>query len=93
MAKGNKIVENQPLVFTGVTPAQYTRLIEKAKASGIELSGNNGTASKFGTKVAWDYSPDTEQLTLQCLNTPFFLRAGEVDAKLQSLVRQSLAGA
>jgi hypothetical protein len=78
-----------PQVFKGVTPEQYARLVEKASASGIELNGNNGTASRFGVEIAWNYSPDTQELTLQCLNAPFFMSAADVDARIQKLVRES----
>jgi hypothetical protein len=42
-----------PQVFSGIAPGQYARLIEKAKAAGIDLSGNSGTATKFGVEVSW----------------------------------------
>jgi hypothetical protein len=80
-----------PQVFKGITPEQYARLTEKAGESGIALSGPSGTASKFGVEVTWNYSQDTRELTLQCLKTPFFVKAAEVDAKIATLVQQSLA--
>lgn len=80
-----------PQVFQGVTPEQYARLVEKAKEAGIELSGNSGTASKFGVEIAWNYSPDAQELTLQTLKAPFFMSVADVDAQIQSLMRSSLA--
>ena len=80
-----------PQVFHGVTPDQYARLVEKAKASGIDIGGNTGAASKFGVEISWNYIPATQELTLQCLKTPFFMSASEVTAKIHSLVEQSLA--
>jgi hypothetical protein len=82
-----------PLVFRQFTPAQFARLIAKAQAAGIALSGNSGTASKFGLEVSWDYAPDKQKLTLQCLRTPSFVSADEVNAKLQALVKESLSDA
>jgi hypothetical protein len=76
-------------VFGDVTPVQYARLVAKAKAAGIELSGNSGTASKYGVEVAWNYAPETLELTLQCLKTPFFVSAADVNAKIQALVKES----
>lgn len=81
--------ESAPQVFSGVTPAQYERLVEKAKAAGIELSGNRGTASKFGVEVTWTYVPETQQLTLQTLKAPFFMKPADVDAKIQTMVKES----
>ena len=80
-----------PHVFRGVTPEKYARLMEKAKAAGIGLSGNKGTASKFGVEIAWNYEPAAQELTLQCLKTPFFMSAADVDARIDKLVAESLA--
>ncbi len=76
--------------FEGITPAQYSRLVAKAKAAGIELNGNSGTASKYGVEVAWNYAPETQELTLQCLKTPFFVSSADVDSKIQTLVKESV---
>jgi hypothetical protein len=81
------------LVFPSVTPAQFAQLVQQAQASGINLSGNSGSASKFGVEVSWNYSPDTQQLTLECLHTPFFVSRVDVESRLRSLVQQSLASA
>jgi hypothetical protein len=86
-----KMAPSAPQVFNGVTPDQYARLAEKAKAAGIDIDGNSGAASKFGVEIAWNYVPTTQELTLQCLKTPFFMKASDVNAKIQSLVTQSLA--
>ena len=79
-----------PQVFTGVTPDQFARLVEKARGAGIDLNGNSGTASKFGVEMSWNYEPDKQQLTIQCLKTPPFLNAADIDARIQTLVQQSL---
>ena len=80
-----------PQVFKGVTPEQYARLVEKARGAGIDLNGNSGTASKYGVEIAWNYVPDSQELTLQTLKKPFFMSVADVDGRIQSLVRDSLA--
>lgn len=80
-----------PQVFRGVTPDRYARLVEKARGAGIDLSGNSGTAAKFGVEIAWNYVPANEELTLQCVKTPFFMSAADVDARIKKLVEESLA--
>jgi hypothetical protein len=80
-----------PHVFKGVTPDKYARLVEKARGAGIDLNGNSGTASKFGIEIAWNYSPEAQELTLQCLKAPFFMSAADVDKRMQALVQESLA--
>jgi hypothetical protein len=85
------MASSAPQVFKGVTPEQYDQLVGKAQAAGIDLNGTSGTASKFGVEISWNYSPQTQKLTLQCLKTPFFVKAADVDAKIRTLVTESLA--
>lgn len=81
----------EPQVFNGITPDQYAKLAEKARAAGIDVSGDSGTASKFGVEVTWNYSPADQVLTMQCLKAPFFMSRADVDARIQKLVQDSLA--
>ena len=85
------MAESAPQVFSGITPEQYASLLQKAQANGFDLSGNSGTASKFGVQVVWNYSPDEQQLTFQCLRTPFFMKPEDVNAKIEAMVKESLA--
>ena len=52
------MAQSAPQVFSGITPTQYASLLLKAQANGLDLTGNNGTASKFGVEMAWNYSPN-----------------------------------
>jgi hypothetical protein len=81
---------NPPLRFSGITPEKFESLLQKAKDAGFNLAGNSGTAEKFGVEISWSYSPEHQMLTLQCMRTPFFVKADDVDAKLQLLVREAL---
>lgn len=74
-------------VFSGVTPEQYAQLVEKAAAAGIALTGNAGKAETFGVEVEWNYSPDSQELTIQCLSTPFFITPDAVNARIAGLVK------
>lgn len=82
-----------PLIFNNISPDQYAKLSEKARAAGIELSGDRGTASKFGVQIAWNYSAETQQLTLQCIKTPVFVSAADVHTRIQKLVQETLPSA
>jgi len=84
------MASSAPLVFSGITPEQFAVLTAKAQAAGIALNGNSGTAAQFGVEVAWNYTPETRELTLHCLSTPFFVKPEEVNAKIQKLVKESL---
>ena len=85
------MAQDQPLVFSNIPPAQYAQLIERARANGVELSGNSGTASRLGVEIRWNYSPETKQLTLECMKAPFIMSKAAVYAKLKSVVDDSLS--
>ena len=53
-----------PQVFSGITPAKYAALMEKANAAGISMSGNSGRATKMGVEIEWCYSPERQELVL-----------------------------
>ncbi len=78
-----------PQTFKGITPERYEILANRARMAGIPLSGNSGSASLFGIEVCWNYSHETQELVVQCLRTPFFMKDGEVDAKIRNLVEQT----
>ena len=82
--------QTAPQVFSNITPEQFSSLTAKAHAAGIDLAGNTGTASKFGVEVSWNYVPETRQLTLLCLHTPFFVKPENVNAKIRALVKETL---
>ncbi len=56
------MAEAGPLVFEGVTTAQYARLVDRAKAAGIEIVGDSGKVHKFGAAIEYDYAPGQESL-------------------------------
>jgi hypothetical protein len=79
-----------PQVFSGITPAKYATLMEKANNSGVAMSGNSGRATRMGVEVEWKYSPEQQELVLTCHRTPFFVSAEDVNGKLHELVKQAL---
>ncbi len=81
---------SSPQVFSGVTPAQFAKLTEKARATGVAINGNIGRASRMGVEVEWNYSEQRQELTLTCHHTPFFVSAHDVNAQLYALVNETL---
>jgi hypothetical protein len=41
--------------------------------------------------VAWNYSPETGELSIQCLSAPFFMSPDAVNAKIKALVEETIA--
>jgi hypothetical protein len=75
-----------PQAFSNITPEHYAAIVQKASAAGIDLTGNSGIASNFGVEVQWNYSPESRELTLQVLTTPFFLSAESVEKRIKAVV-------
>lgn len=80
-----------PQLFSNITPAQYATLVQKAAAAGMDLSGNSGAAFKFGVEISWNYSPESQQLTIQCPSAPSFMSEESANAKIKTLVEESVA--
>ena len=85
------MAESKSQIFAGVTPGQWAKLMQKANAAGIEMSGNSGRASRMGVEVAWSYSEPLQELELTCVRAPFFMSADDVNAKLRTMVNETLA--
>jgi hypothetical protein len=88
-AQGEIMGQSEAQVFSGIAPEHYESLMARARAAGFDLNANSGTASKFGVEVAWNYSPEAQELTFQCLRTPFFVKPEQVRAKIRELVEES----
>ena len=84
------MAKSAPQVFSGITSENYATLIKKAQSAGLNLTGNSGSVTKFGVEMSWNYSPESLELTIQCLGTPFFVKPAEVNAKIQALVKETL---
>jgi len=73
-------------VFTGVSPQKFACLQGKAATQGIAINGDQGSASKDGITVAWNYEAGSETLTIQCTSAPFFLNCGTINSTIHNLV-------
>jgi hypothetical protein len=73
-------------VFSGITQAHFACLVAKAATQGIDIAGDSGSASKDGLTVTWNYEPETESLTIQCVSAPFFLGCGTINANIHNLI-------
>jgi hypothetical protein len=73
-------------VFTGVSPEKFACVQAKAAAQGITISGNQGSASKDGITVTWDFEGDSQTLTIQCTAAPFFVSCGTINSTIHNFV-------
>ena len=73
--------------FTSVTEEKFAALEQKAAtAVGIAISGNEGEGEQHGIKIAWAYDPHTMQLTIQCVDHPWFVSESLIQSKITGLV-------
>jgi hypothetical protein len=72
--------------FTNITQSKFDCLVQKAAASDIIISGNQGEATKSGITIRWLFDPASQTLELQCLSSPFFISCGVINGKLNDLV-------
>jgi hypothetical protein len=73
-------------VFTGVSPEKFACLQGKAADQGITMDGDQGSVSKDGITVTWDYEADSQTLTIQCTAAPFFLSCGTINSTIHNVV-------
>jgi len=73
-------------VFTGVSPENFACLQGKAAGPGDSMDGGQGSASKDGITVTWDYQADNQTLTIQCTAAPFFLSCGTTNGTVHNFV-------
>ena len=73
-------------VFTEVSSEKFACLQEKAADQGIAIDGDQGSASKDGIIITWDYEADSQTLTIQCTAAPFFLSCGTINVTIHDLV-------
>jgi hypothetical protein len=75
--------------FTGISPERFAALSQKAKGSGIDITGDSGTTTKFGVTVTWTYDPQAQELTIQCTEKPFFLSCDDINGRIQNAMTTS----
>ena len=45
----------------------------------------------MGIEVTWNYSPDSQQLNIQCTHVPFFVSCSDVNTRIGTLISQTLS--
>ena len=76
------------LNFTGVTPDVWSCIKDAVKSkTGITIDTNTGKASKWGFTVTWDYEPDAETLTIQCVDSPPLPTCSTINGAILSVGR------
>lgn len=80
--------------FAGITSEQFRTFLEKAESMGIPGlagQGNTGQASRSGVTIRWNYDPDSQQLTVQCTDSPMLLPCSLINSKIREAVAKGVA--
>jgi hypothetical protein len=70
----------------GITTERYARLLETARAQGLNLSGASGRTHYQGMEFAWSYDEAGAALTIQCVEKPIFVPCGMIEGRIRGLV-------
>jgi hypothetical protein len=82
----SRMVSCDAQTFSGITHEHFACILHTAQSSGINISGNSGTASRSGITLAWDYDPAAKELTVQCTDKPVFVGCGVILSQIRELV-------
>ena len=79
--------------FSNISADKWTALQEKAAQNNINLNGDSGQTSQNGYTFSWNYDPDGQTLTIQCLDHPFLAPCGAINGRIHDLVDGIVSGA
>lgn len=73
--------------YNNITPELFTKLVQMAASEGLNLIGTSGQAKLHGCTFSWGYDPIGQELTIECIAHSIFFSCGEIDSKLDSLLK------
>ena len=73
-------------VFSNFAPERFARLVARAAGEGVAIDGPSGTVTHTGITVAWNYDPNTQSLTIQCIKAPLLPGCGAINAGIHNLI-------
>jgi hypothetical protein len=81
------------LTYNNVTQGAWQSVKQTvATQYGIQITTDAGTSSAHGFTVHWNYEAGTQILSVQCTDSPFFVRCStinsEINDKLEACLNQ-----
>jgi hypothetical protein len=73
--------------FTNLTPAVWQCLVAKAASYGVTVSSNNGSVTKSGFTIAWNYDPASQTGNIQCTDSPWWAPCSMINSKINSIAK------
>lgn len=81
------------LTFFGISRAIFHRLCRKASQRGIHVVTPTGEAVKNGIRIQWKYDPISEELEVECVQTPFWMDPVRINSDLREEIEATLDAA
>lgn len=78
------------LSYNNVTPAAWQCAVQAAKAYGVNITSNSGSATVSGFTIQWNYNPSNSTATVQCTDSPFWAPCSVINSKLNDAVEACL---
>lgn len=75
--------------FPNVSPSKWACLKAKISANGYPVTADQGSTTANGFTIAWNYDSATQELSIQCTDSPWYAACGLVNAKIHDLFDQS----
>jgi len=72
--------------FTNITVENWEAIKAKAEQNNINIEGDSGESTQQGFTFSWQFDASLATLTIQCLDHPFLIPCGTVNAKVHDLV-------
>ena len=74
--------------FEGITEQKFNCIVKRAEEStGILLDGHAGQAGANGIQITWEFDVTAQTLSIRCVERPFFLPCGVVEAQVEGLIK------
>jgi hypothetical protein len=77
--------------YNNVTQAAWTAAKQAVAAKfGMQITADSGSASSEGFTVHWDYHAETQTLTIQCTDSPFWAPCSIINSEINNMVEATL---
>jgi hypothetical protein len=79
------------LSYNGVTQDIWEKMKAKVHAElGITIDSDSGKQTEKGFTIAWNYNPTNHNLSLQCVDSPWYAPCSVINSKINELVEPML---
>jgi hypothetical protein len=77
--------------FNNVTQAAWQSAKQAVAAKfGVQITTDSGSVSSDGFTVHWSYDAQTEVLSIQCVDSPFFISCSAINSEIHDMVEATL---